>query len=51
MIIYITDGAGYIGSIVVGEFLKQGPSFVVVDNLQEGNREAVLPDAVFYLGV
>ena len=50
MIIYITDGVVYIGSIVVEELLKQDHSVVVVDNLQEGNREAVLPGAVFHLG-
>ena len=51
MAILVTGGAGYIGSIVVEELLKQGHSVIVVDNLQEGNRSAVLPEAVFYLGV
>ena len=50
MSILITGGAGYIGSIVVEELLKQGHSVVVVDNLQEGNREAAMPEAVFYEG-
>ena len=48
MEILVTGGAGYIGSIVVEELLKQDYSVVVIDNLQEGNREAVLTEAVFY---
>ncbi len=50
MTILVTGGAGYIGSIVVEGLLNQGYSVVVIDNLQEGNREAVLPEAVFYEG-
>jgi len=48
MAILVTGGAGYIGSICVEELLKQGYDVVVVDNLQEGHREAVLPEAEFY---
>ena len=48
MEILVTGGAGYIGSIVVEELVKQDYSVVVIDNLQEGNREAVLTEAVFY---
>ena len=48
MTILVTGGAGYIGSIVVEELVKQDYSVVVIDNLQEGNREAVLTEAVFY---
>jgi len=50
MKLLVTGGAGYIGSICVEELLKQGHDVVVVDNLQEGHREAVLPDAVFFEG-
>ena len=50
MTILVTGGAGYIGSVVVEELLKQDNSVVVVDNLQEGNREAVLPEVVFHQG-
>ena len=46
--ILVTGGAGYIGSIVVERLLLQSYQVVVIDNLQEGNREAVLPEAVFY---
>lgn len=48
--ILVTGGAGYIGSICVEELLAQGHDVVVIDNLQEGHREAVLPEAVFYEG-
>jgi len=50
MVILVTGGAGYIGSICVEELLGQGYEVVVIDNLQEGHREAVLPEAVFYEG-
>jgi len=50
MIVLVTGGAGYIGSIVVEQLVEQGHRVVVVDNLQEGHREAVFPEAVFYEG-
>jgi len=50
MILLVTGGAGYIGSICIEELLRQGNKVVVVDNLQEGHREAILPEAVFYEG-
>ncbi len=50
MNILVTGGAGYIGSIVTEELLKQDHSVVVVDNLQEGNRKAILPEAEFFEG-
>ena len=50
MQLLVTGGAGYIGSICVEELLKKGHDVVVVDNLQEGHREAVLPEALFYEG-
>ena len=39
--ILITGGAGYIGSHVVKELLRQGHQPIVYDNLQTGHREAV----------
>jgi len=48
--ILVTGGAGYIGSICVEELLVQGYGVVVIDNLQEGHRAAVMPEAVFYEG-
>lgn len=50
MRLLVTGGAGYIGSICVEILLEQGHEIVVIDNLQEGHREAVLPEAVFYEG-
>jgi len=46
----VTGGAGYIGSICVEMLIEQGHETIVIDNLQEGHREAVLPEAVFYEG-
>jgi UDP-glucose 4-epimerase len=45
MRILVTGGAGYIGSVVTEELLHAGHQVVVYDNLLEGHREAVAPDA------
>jgi len=50
MNILVTGGAGYIGSVCVEELLNHGYHVVVIDNLQEGHRDAVLPGAIFYEG-
>jgi UDP-glucose 4-epimerase len=50
MAILVTGGAGYIGSICVEELIKQGHEVVVVDNLQEGHKEAVAPEATLFVG-
>ncbi|MFE5322529.1 UDP-glucose 4-epimerase GalE [Paenibacillus sp. NPDC056579] len=42
MAIMVTGGAGYIGSHTVAELLARNEEVVVVDNLQQGHREAVL---------
>ncbi len=39
--VFITGGAGYIGSHVVKELLHQGHQPIVFDNLQTGHRKAV----------
>lgn len=46
----VVGGAGYIGSVLVEGLLDQSHSVVVLDNLQEGHRKAVLPRAVFVEG-
>jgi len=46
----VTGGAGYIGSIVVEKLLDQNHTVIVIDNLQEGHRNAVLQQAVFFEG-
>ncbi|MFQ5617183.1 MAG: UDP-glucose 4-epimerase GalE, partial [Anaerolineales bacterium] len=50
MKVFVTGGAGYIGSTVVSELVAAGDSVIVFDNLQQGHRAAVHPDAVFIEG-
>lgn len=50
MKILVTGGAGYIGSITTAELLAAGHEVVVFDNLYQGHREAVHPDAAFVQG-
>ncbi|MDX1665472.1 MAG: UDP-glucose 4-epimerase GalE [Candidatus Promineifilaceae bacterium] len=50
MKILVTGGAGYIGSTVVDQLIKAGDSVVVIDNLYQGHREAVHPEATFVQG-
>lgn len=42
MAILVTGGAGYIGSHTVAELLARGEEVVIVDNLQQGHRDAVI---------
>lgn len=50
MKILVTGGAGYIGSITVERLIKAGAEVVVFDNLYQGHRDAVHPDAIFVQG-
>ena len=50
MKVLVTGGAGYIGSITVEQLIKAGEEVVVFDNLFQGHRDAVHPDAVFVEG-
>ncbi len=50
MKILVTGGAGYIGSTVVAQLAESGESVVVFDNLYQGHKEAVHPDATFVEG-
>lgn len=43
MNILVTGGAGYIGSVVTRQLLKQKHSVVVYDNLSRGHKETVPP--------
>jgi len=47
--ILVTGGAGYIGSICSEVLLARGHRVVVLDNLFEGHRSAVPPEATFIL--
>jgi UDP-glucose 4-epimerase len=48
--IFVTGGAGYIGSICVEEMLNKGYEVAVFDNLTEGHAAAVDSRAVFFQG-
>lgn len=50
MKVLVTGAAGYIGSVVAERLIEKGHTVVAFDNLQEGNRKAVHPDAVFVYG-
>jgi UDP-glucose 4-epimerase len=47
MRVLVTGGAGYIGSVVTEELLKDGHEAVVYDSLYKGHREAVTREAKF----
>ena len=50
MNILVTGGAGYIGSITTEQLIQRGYNVVVYDNLYQGHRAAVSPEAVFVEG-
>src|SRR5712671_1474901 len=50
MKIFLTGGAGYIGSVCAEELLNAGHQVTVYDNLSEGHRSAVDERARFILG-
>ena len=50
MKIFVTGGAGYIGSICVEQLLNIGHEVTVFDNLTEGHRKAVDPRAELVIG-
>lgn len=43
----VTGGAGYIGSVVTEELIKDGHDVVVYDSLYKGHRDAIAPGAEF----
>ena len=50
MHIVVTGGAGYCGSFAVAELVAAGHRVVVFDNLTQGHRAAVHPDAELVVG-
>ncbi len=50
MKVLVTGGAGYIGSVAVEQLILAGDSVVVFDNLSQGHREAIHPQADFVKG-
>lgn len=47
MAVLVTGGAGYIGSHAVAALLERGEEVIVVDNLQQGHRQAVLGGSLY----
>ena len=50
MRIFVTGGAGYVGSHCVRHLLASGHAVTIYDNLVHGHRAAVPPEAVFIEG-
>src|SRR5687767_11509088 len=50
MRVMVTGGAGYIGSVVVEELLRDGHDVTVYDNLSKGHRDSVPAGTNFYQG-
>jgi UDP-glucose 4-epimerase len=50
MNILVTGGVGYVGSIVTEELIKSGYQVVILDNLQQGHKEAIARGASLVIG-
>ena len=50
MKVFVTGGAGYIGSVVIEELLTAGHKVAVFDNLKSGHRAALPEDVDFHEG-
>lgn len=48
--VFVTGGAGYIGSICVEQLLDRGVQVAVFDNLSEGHKKAIDSRAEFFQG-
>lgn len=47
MVVLVTGGAGYIGSVLTEELIAAGHEVVVYDDLSKGHRDAVVDQAAF----
>ena len=47
MRVLVTGGAGYIGSVITDQLVRDGHAVVVYDNLSKGHADAVSPEATF----
>jgi UDP-glucose 4-epimerase len=50
MRIFVTGGAGYIGSVMTDVLIERGHDVTVFDNLARGHRDAVSPESTFVEG-
>ncbi len=50
MKVFVTGGAGFIGSHIVAQLIREGDQVIVFDNLYQGHRAAVDPQAHFIEG-
>mgnify|MGYP000084631624 FL=1 len=50
MKVFVTGGAGYIGSVAVEQLVLAGHEVMVFDNLSRGHRAAVHPRAELVVG-
>ncbi len=50
MSVLVTGGAGYIGSVTVEQLIQAGEQVVVFDNLSQGHKKAVHPNATLVEG-
>jgi UDP-glucose 4-epimerase len=50
MNVLVTGGVGYVGSIVSEELIKSGYQVVILDNLQQGHKEAIAKGASLVVG-
>ena len=46
--VFVTGGAGFIGSHLTDALIEKGYNVVVIDNLSTGKRENIHPKAKFY---
>jgi UDP-glucose 4-epimerase len=50
MKVFVTGGAGYVGSVTVAGLVEQGHAVTVFDNLERGHAKAVHPAATLVIG-